>query len=649
MQQHDLFGGHPPVIVPDLGRPEPRLWVRRLVVWEDRGRKIRDVPLRPGLNVVWSPDEGGSVGHGSGKTLFCRLLRYCLGEDRFAPEDQRTRIGAALINGMVGAEVVVDGVVWAVLRPLGVKRRQMAVAEGKLDAIADGEGTSTGLKPFLDALTASFLPADIAGLVPGHAEDGKGWLAALAWATRDQECRLGDVLGWRDPASGSDSPVSGWGAPLRADAIRAFLRAITAEEQALRLDHVRLKREQDTAAQRAERLEWQFQDLFNRLRRDLDMPSFAGDVGGLEVEAIQDAARRKFETIARLPAGTARQDLDGARKDLDVWGKKVKESAAAASAAAATLVATERMIPMIRAEVQNLSFDEISKSNVLCKVCRVPISEALATKCGLSEVFHDLEEVRAYHESRRSDLKQEEDRLEGCRREKERLAGELATAESHLRIAKERFDALDRVERSRNGEWYAAHRLVDEANRLAQLRLDAEEVRRRQEKAQKDLSLISGRAEAFREIQERAQQRLVEIFDGIVRSLLSPDASGSVGFHAKTIALKVKYDGDRSTAAIESLKVIAFDLAALCLSIEGRSAMPPFLVHDSPREADLAQSIYDRVFQFARSLEPETGTPQFQYILTTTTAPPEQFRGHPWMRLELRGTPADGRLLGRDL
>lgn len=57
--------------------------------------------VRPGLNIVWSPDgaddaasagQENAIGHGSGKTLFCRMIRYCLGEDRFATEAQREQI-----------------------------------------------------------------------------------------------------------------------------------------------------------------------------------------------------------------------------------------------------------------------------------------------------------------------------------------------------------------------------------------------------------------------------------------------------------------------------------------------------------------------------------------------------------------------------
>jgi hypothetical protein len=113
------------------GLKEPRLWVRRLAIWEaPDGQKIRDISLRQGLNIIWSPDGSDgdgdaaglrAIGHGSGKTLFCRLLRYCLGEHRFADETQRERIALAFPNGIVGAEVMLDGVCWAVVRPLGIR------------------------------------------------------------------------------------------------------------------------------------------------------------------------------------------------------------------------------------------------------------------------------------------------------------------------------------------------------------------------------------------------------------------------------------------------------------------------------------------------------------------------------------------------
>ena len=177
-QQPDLFGPPPLIVTPAKGLAGPRLWVRRLVIWkEPGGEKVREICLRPGLNIIWSPDgaddaasaeQANAIGHGSGKTLFCRLIRYCLGEDRFATEPQRDRIGTAFLNGIVGAEVILDGICWAIVRPLGARRRHMAVANGNLDEIAAGEGASTGMELFIEAIDQSIITTALAELVrPG--------------------------------------------------------------------------------------------------------------------------------------------------------------------------------------------------------------------------------------------------------------------------------------------------------------------------------------------------------------------------------------------------------------------------------------------------------------------------------------------------
>lgn len=85
------------------------------------------------------------------------------------------------------------------------------------------------------------------------------------------------------------------------------------------------------------------------------------------------------------------------------------------------------------------------------------------------------------------------------------------------------------------------------------------------------------------------------------------------------------------------------------MSIEGGTHLPAFLVHDSPREADLGLSVYHRLFRLVRGLEREEGQPLFQYIVTTTTRPPEEMSNTPWLRDKLGGAPAEARLLRRNL
>lgn len=255
--------------------------------------------------------------------------------------------------------------------------------------------------------------------------------------------------------------------------------------------------------------------------------------------------------------------------------------------------------------------------------------------------------TRAYGEE--EDIEALGERVLDGEGEKGRLTGEHDAATKRMLFAKERHEALARAESSRNAEWYAVRRLADDADRLAQMQLDEKQLRLQQVRLLRELEAKGEQGSAHRDLQEQALRRLGEAFDAIVRELVGPNASGRFQFHAKGLSLKVDLGGERSTAAIDSLKVIAFDLAALCLSVEGKSAMPAFFIHDSPREADLGRSHYNQIFYFTRFLESLGPAPLFQYIVTTTSAPPKEFRDTPWLRLTLRGAPGESRLLRQDL
>ena len=60
--------------------------------------------------------------------------------------------------------------------------------------------------------------------------------------------------------------------------------------------------------------------------------------------------------------------------------------------------------------------------------------------------------------------------------------------------------------------------------------------------------------------------------------------------------------------------------------------------------------VYHRYFRFVREFQDIFGQqPPFQYIMTTTTRPPSDLAGEPWLRLTLRGAPGNERLLRCDL
>ena len=657
--QPDLLGPPSLTVQPIVGQNGPRLWVKRLAIWQEPGgEKIRDISFRPGLNIIWSPDGGDAlssesptdaIGHGSGKTLFCRLLRYCLGEDRYAAEDQRERVGVAFLNGIVGAKVMLDGVCWAILRPLGVRRRHMAVAGGNLDEIASGEGTSTGLEPFLDALESSILTTGLAALISGQRSDRRSWPIALAWLTRDQECRFNDVLEWRSTASDSDSPARGMTQTEKLDALRAFIVAITPEEHAKRAEVASLDDQRRALEQEIGHRRWEIDRTQSRLAGALGVSEETLADGPFVVEQMRKAAQDRLASAAKLPAGQPRSGVDAARREHEGARAEWTRLEAERIRIEATIPESEKMASQLQGELPGISFSKSEAESPICPICDVPIDHALAEGCGVSHKLPDLEACRQRLALRKKNVEDEIDRLASLRSARTQTLQQLALAKQRVDQLAESLAAIEKARDAREGAWYSARRLVDDVERLSELIGT-------QETAQKSARELVSRLEservvlgAFRDKQARVFGRLSEKFDPIVRRLVGSDAKGRVTLSGNGLEPNVNMGGDRTTAAIDSLKVLAFDLAVLCLSIEGATRVPAFLIHDSPREADLGLSIYHRLFRLVTEIEGSDGPPQFQYIVTTTTRPPEDLAVEPWLRLTLRGSPGTERLLRRDL
>lgn len=247
------------------------------------------------------------------------------------------------------------------------------------------------------------------------------------------------------------------------------------------------------------------------------------------------------------------------------------------------------------------------------------------------------------------ELDEETQRLANERTERTEAMQQLAIARRRDDRLQDRLRRLEAAHTSRESAWYSAKRLADDVERLAGLMDQQQAAERTLRDCAAHVEQKRDRMGAFLDQQMRVIAHLSQKFDPIIRRLVGQDADGTVTLNGNGLNLTVQMGGNRSTSAIDSLKVIAFDLAALCLSIEGATRVPAFLVHDSPREADLGLPLYDQVFQLAHWLEGVGGNPLFQYVVTTTTRPPPDLAKPPWLRLTLRGAPAPERLMKCDL
>ncbi|MDB5784166.1 hypothetical protein [Caballeronia mineralivorans] len=106
--------------------------------------------------------------------------------------------------------------------------------------------------------------------------------------------------------------------------------------------------------------------------------------------------------------------------------------------------------------------------------------------------------------------------------------------------------------------------------------------------------------------------------------------------------------------AYQVLEVLLGDITCLIDSATaGASHYPGFLVHDCPREADMSERLYreflSTVADAAIELSFGQGTVPFQYVVTTTSPPPEALKTDAYLALVLQPGSDEGLLFRRRL
>ncbi|AQS43104.1 hypothetical protein LSG23_03460 [Bacillus velezensis] len=154
---------------------------------------------------------------------------------------------------------------------------------------------------------------------------------------------------------------------------------------------------------------------------------------------------------------------------------------------------------------------------------------------------------------------------------------------------------------------------------------------------------------------EKNRKKLIVTYDKVVRYLYNDSRKGILRFSPKAgnIEVDLAYMNEEESidngAAAQIVKVIAFDLALLELSLSNQTYHPKFLVHDSPNVNDIDIDVYHRIFSYIINLEKkqlkENNKVDFQYIITTITMPENEVKKE-HVRLELDSKGEGGKLFG---
>jgi hypothetical protein len=396
-------------------------------------------------------------------------------------------------------------------------------------------------------------------------------------------------------------------------------------------------------------LDWQIRraraNLVNKLGGEAD----PGEPSALEASGFKTAASERLAKLLELPTDASTTDLERARSGRTSAAVELARLDGELRDIDYRVEVTNQLLAMLRGQLPEAHARLVKEQNPVCPICEVPIDKALAAGCGISTETCDLHALQERIAQNRAEVTRQQAEVARLQQSKPALAAEVALARQRLQSFERTVAALERAFDDRSASIRAAQRLLREAEDYESLVTDRADGRLRLEQIETRLSGTRETLSAHRASVAETIRHLSAHFDAVLKEFVPGDINGEAKLDGNGLSLKVELGGDRSTAAIESLKVVAFDLAALAMTIEGRTRLAGFLVHDSPREADLGRSIYNRLFGFARRLEAFGSAPLFQYIVTTTTEPPDEFKSPPWLALKIRGAPAQERLLAVDL
>lgn len=641
-------------------RVQPRLWVETLWLVESREPLVftRTIDLHPGLNIVWakesSPSEASglaSAGHGVGKTSLCLLLRYVLGDEAPAIATLRAKAAGSFPKGGVAAKVHLDGATWLVFRPYGGYSHSMAAQCDFLEPLVGG-AVANDFSGYSNALEQFSVGRLVARSLPGTNQLLE-WRHLLAWCIREQSTRFDGFYHWRE-GEGLGFKRSRRDPPLLVGSVLGLV--------GLELD--RLLRDIETKQKQLEQCKERIPELERmpvyalahaerqvrlRVRAQEDEPVFMTTVGDSIESRVQSLLELAEQSEHRLESDAEKMEeaLAGELVRLHEL-TKARDLAKLEADIAKSLVDVNRAdferLTKLRDRLEGLE-GRCEHGNVEFEACQ-HIQERKST---VSMTWHrDGRQVRATapelatrYAARSAALVKaasaasaQLQQISEKKAELRRLRVRIATSESERAFLKQSWDAL-RLQHTQRAQGGDTAELLEARRQLQELEtalnaLRLAEVSRRSEQ--------SSRVDAIKALTVAVSTRLL----------------GAAG-HARFVpGHEIRpFEVARGGEAYQVLEVLLGDIVCLLDSaVSEASNHPGFLVHDCPREADMSERLYREFFLAAAEAAEQLGQDgavPFQFIVTTTSPPPQALRGEEVVVLELEPGVEEKLLFHREL
>ena len=642
-------------------RKNPRLWVETIWLVESREpiSLTRAIELHPGLNIVWAKESGSnespgltSAGHGVGKTSLCLLMRYVLGDDAPGIATLREKAASGFPKGGVAAKVHIDGVTWLVFRPYGAYSHSLAAQCDKLELLLQGS-VPNNFPEYTDALEQFSIGRLAAQSLPGTNQPLK-WRHLLAWCIRDQRTRFDGFYHWRDGEGlgftrpRRDPPLFVGSVLGLVDAgLDQLLREVESKQMQLEKGKVRipeLERAPAFALAHADR------QLRIRLGAGEDESLYETIVGS----SVEARVRAALATAAENEESWERE-VEQAEEQLaqeqirianlnNVLRLAELEMGIARSLVEANRADFERLTTLrdrlgaldgSRCDHGDVEFSECqhiqSRKSTVSMTWHRDGKEAQASSPALARQFTHRE---SEFQNASTAVSVQSQRISAKKAELRRLLVRIATSESSRSLLTKAWAELQLLHSQR-----------------AQGIDSADLVLAREEQLELESKLNSLRASMLsRRLQRSSRADAIKSLTTCVSTRLL----GAVG-HARFVPdheLR-PFEVARGGEAYQVLEVLLGDIVCLLDSATSEaSSHPGFMVHDCPREADMSERLYREFFLVASEAAEQLargGDVPFQFIVTTTSPPPEEVQGEAYIVLELEPGSEENLLFKREL
>jgi hypothetical protein len=616
-------------------RDEPRLWVKEFAIYSDfkPEAEIRHLSLRRGLNIIWAKEsETGASGHAAGKSTFCRLLRYLIGDAHFGTENFRPALRTKFPDAILAGEVILNGEPWLICRPLSTHGHHWCVPGHRLEELFNSTLPRKDYSHFTDALADAFIAPLGLKHYPGT-EKSLEWLHLLQWLSRDQDARYSDNLQWR-ASDGERSFLNSH----KTNLIRLVLGHLEEGELLKQKEHSKLLKDRTDLKTRIPKILFARDRSIEGLAKNFQ--ELRGENYDCESTLMEIQQRLSLERQKLEEKQTHQNSHDGVgevlQANLDAR-KSTKDSLATQVESLEKQTRSQNL--NLRYQKKEISAEELKQEHAklgdIEGKCSVLLSDPRIHECPLAP-RPNRDETQA---ERLQQAATSNERLaayiESLQQRLVPLRNDLKTAEADLKAVKDRVDAKKKehtdAKAKTTQDLQALIRTCDTVDSALNDTIEIREAREKQRDLDDDIATSTGDLSTLRKQATEVLSILSDDFSHVATHLTQSEIHGNVEFHSESIATSLAYDGDMSSAALVTLRLLILDVACLLGSVRKASKHPGFLLHDSPREADLSSHIYRRLFTLIAGGSNEQENDAVQYIIATTEPPPAHLQKEPWL------------------